>query len=57
MEGVRVVAHDSVGQVVGGLNRRIRSEGIETLEAYVILEGTRMETEKGWTSVEIESYL
>lgn len=55
MGGGGVGARDSVEQVVRGLNWRIRSDDIETLEAFAIFEGTKLTTDKGWKSDEIES--
>lgn len=53
MGGIGVITRDSRGEVVGGLNRRLR--GVDSLEASTVLEGTRLTVEQGWKTVEIES--
>lgn len=56
MREVGVIAHNSNGDIVGGINRRwCQNDRVDTLEPSTILEGVRLSVEKGWTLVEIES--
>lgn len=50
-----MVARDHNMNVLKGLNRRMQSEDIESLEALAIHESTRLAFEKKWNDVEIES--
>lgn len=55
VEGIRVVARDSTEHVIGGLNRKTFSDGVEWLEARSLLEGIKLASEKGWHNIEVES--
>lgn len=49
-----MVAQNSSGEVISGLNRRFQSNGVEVMKASTILEGMKLADERGWTIVEIE---
>lgn len=42
MGGLGVIARDTREEIVGGVNRRTRGDGVETLEAMTILEGVKL---------------
>lgn len=50
-----MVAQNRNGCVVGGINRKLRSDNIDTLEALAIYDRLRLATENGWSKIEIES--
>lgn len=50
-----MIARDSRGEIVGVLNRRSWSDGVEIMEAMAILEGVKLAIKKGCSVVEIES--
>lgn len=52
-----MVARKASGKVIGGLNRKCRSDGVEIMEASTILEGLKLAAERGWITVKIESDL
>lgn len=57
MGGIGFVSRNSTGEVIGGLNRRSRSDGVEALEALTVFEGKRLAVKKGLKVVKIESDL
>lgn len=52
---IGIVARNSKGQVVGGLNRQVRMGDAETLEAVTIFKGLQFAIDRRWTRIEIET--
>lgn len=52
---IGILARNSEGQLIGGLNRKMTNDDIEMLEAMTILYRTRLAIENEWKQVEIES--
>lgn len=52
---INVVAHNSIGQVVRGLNRQLRAADTELLEALAIFEGQKLTIERHWAQLVIET--
>lgn len=55
LRGIEAVACDNNGQVIGGMNQRVWSDDVETLEVVAIYKVTRLATDHNWTRLEIES--
>lgn len=55
MGGIRVVARNSDGLLVGGVNLSLKGCSTADLEVEVVLLGTRLAIENDWIQVEIES--
>lgn len=52
--GIGLIARDSAGRILGGLNRRVRKHGATMLEVLAIMEGTWLAIERGWRVVVLE---
>lgn len=50
-----MITWDSLGQIVGGQNRRMRRDDVKFLEARVVDEGICLAIEKKWDNIEIET--